>query len=57
MHRSVSAADGWVQRAQSGDVISAALLVTAVTGVHLGILPQRPVRAGSGAKRGTMGPP
>lgn len=38
-----------------GDVISAALLVTAVTGVVLGILPPRPVWAGSGAGRGTMG--
>ena len=40
-----------------GDVITAALLVTAVTGVLLGILGPRPVRAASRTNRGTMGPP
>lgn len=40
-----------------GDVISAGLLVTAVTGVLVGILPPWPVRAGSQPRRGTMGPP
>ena len=40
-----------------GEVITAALLVTAVTGVLLGILAPRPVTGGSQANRGTMGPP
>lgn len=40
-----------------GDVISAALLVMAVTGVILGILGPRTVRAASRTNRGTMGPP
>src|SRR5690606_41539151 len=40
-----------------GEVITAALLVTAVTGVLLGILAPRPVTGASPANRGTMGPP
>lgn len=40
-----------------GDVLAAALLVTGVAGVTLGILAPRQVRGGWGARRGTMGPP
>ncbi|NLG23700.1 MAG: hypothetical protein GX555_19995 [Actinomycetales bacterium] len=40
-----------------GEVIGAALLVTGVSGLLLGILAPRPVRDAAGPKRGTMGPP
>ncbi|MCK0114286.1 hypothetical protein MWU75_19280 [Ornithinimicrobium sp. F0845] len=40
-----------------GDVIGAALLVTGVSGLLLGILAPRPVRGGSVGRRGTMVPP
>jgi membrane-associated phospholipid phosphatase len=42
---------------QPGDVISSALLVTAVSGVLLGLLGPGRVTAGTGTNRGTMGPP